>query len=57
MQRLLGMIPRNVEESDKRIEHLWWLKEESPCEYCIRRNSKLCDYCSYKKGRKYPVFD
>ena len=49
MQKL---IPRDPFESDKRVEPLWWLKEEEPCEYCIHRNSKLCDYCPYNKNRK-----
>ena len=52
MQRF---IPRDPFESDKRIEFIWWEKEEETCDYCIYKNSKTCDYCIYKK-KKFPYF-
>jgi hypothetical protein len=45
MQRL---ITRDVWESDLRVEPNWWLKE-SGCDYCMYRNSRICDQCSYNR--------
>ena len=55
METLQGLISRSVEESDKRIKPNWWLEQE-PCEYCIQKNSKTCDYCAYKKRKVLLVY-
>jgi hypothetical protein len=49
---MLGLITRDVIESDRRARFELVDKEEDVCDYCSYKD-KLCDYCVYKR-RRFP---